>query len=79
MKRFILIVAVMCFAVIGLSSCKGGAAKRAADMFKKSSKVVGRYGDDVARRVKLEDCKNCQGRGCSKCGGDGKVLNFNSR
>lgn len=79
MKRFSLILTVMCLAVAGLSSCNGGTAKKAADLFKKSSKVVGKYGDDVARRVKLEDCKNCRGRGCSKCGGDGKVVNFNSR
>lgn len=79
MKRFSLILTVICLTVAGLSSCNGGTAQKAAKLFNKSTKVVGKYGDDVARRVKIRDCRACYGRGCSLCGGDGKVLEFGSK
>ena len=68
----------MIVVLAGLSSCRGGSAKKAVDIVKKYSGIVFknseknalmlRHGDDVVRHI------NFQKVSCSDCGGDGQVL-----
>ena len=67
----------MIVVLAGLSSCRGGSAKKAVDIVKKySGKVfknseknalILRHGDDVVRHI------NFQKVSCSECGGDGET------
>lgn len=67
----------MIVALAGLSSCRGGSAKKAVDIVKKySGKVFKsseknalmlRHGDDVVRHINFQKVL------CSDCGGDGEI------
>lgn len=77
MKKLIYVILVMLIAVVGLSSCRGGSAKKAVDIVKKySGKVFKsseknalmlRHGDDVIRHLDFQKVK------CVECGGDGQT------
>lgn len=78
MKKFLLTMTTVALVVAGLSACNGSTAKRAGDLLKKATKTVGKYGDDVARGVKMQKCKACHGHGCAICG-DGYVIEFGTK
>ena len=69
----------MLLAVVGLSSCRGGGAKKATEIVKKySGKVFKsseknalmlRHGDDVIRHLDFQKVR------CTECGGDGITWN----
>ena len=77
MKKLIYVILVMLIAVVGLSSCRGGSAKKAVHIVKKySGKVFKsseknalmlRHGDDVIRHLDFQKVK------CVECGGDGQT------
>ena len=77
MKKGIYTLLIMIVVLAGLSSCRGGSAKKAVDIVKKySGKVfknseknalILRHGDDVVRHI------NFQKVSCSECGGDGET------
>ncbi len=70
---YVLLVTLM--AIVGLSACRGGSAKKAAEIIKKypgkafksseKSALILRYGDDVLRHFEFQKVS------CSECGGDG--------
>ncbi len=75
MKKYIYTLLIMIVTIAGLSSCRGGSAKKVVDIVKKCSKkvfksseknaLVLRYGDDVVPHLELQKVD------CSECGGDG--------
>lgn len=77
MKKIIYVIFVIFIAAVGLSSCRGGSAKKAVDIVKKySGKVFKsseknalmlRHGDDVVRHLDFQKVK------CAECGGDGQT------
>lgn len=78
MKKLIYAILVILIVAVGLSSCRGGSAKKAVDIVKKYSgkvfksseknSIILRHGDDVIRHLNFEKVS------CSECGGDGQVL-----
>lgn len=77
MKKGIYTLLIMIVALAGLSSCRGGSAKKAVDIVKKYSgkvfksseknSIILRHGDDVIRHLNFEKVS------CSECGGDGET------
>ena len=77
MKKGIYTLLIMIVALAGLSSCRGGSAKKAIDVAKKySGKVFKsteknalmlRHGDDVVRHFDFQKVK------CTECGVDGQI------
>ena len=77
MKKGIYTLLIMIVVLAGLSSCRGGSAKKAVDIVKKySGKVfknseknalILRHGDDVVRHFDFQKVK------CTECGGDGQT------
>lgn len=77
MKKGIYTLLIMIVALAGLSSCRGGSAKKAIDIakmysgkvFKSAEKnaLMLRHGDDVVRHLDFQKVK------CAECGGDGQT------